>query len=171
MEKAIVLYSGGLDSRLVVKILHDQGLQVECLYFNLPFGCGCCNLSCNFKFTQLERVKMKIFDVTKEPLLTPYLKTIREAKHGRGTSYNACKDCKMFIYEEAKRYAEKNNIKIIATGEVVGQRPMSQIKSAMKIIDEGLDFEILRPLSAKILPETQIFFFVQFCQKLFLQGT
>jgi tRNA-specific 2-thiouridylase len=155
-EKAIVLYSGGLDSRLVVKILHDQGLEVEALFFNLPFGCGCCNLSCNFKFTQMERVKMKIFDVTKNPYLPEYLETIKEAKHGRGTAYNACKDCKIYIYRKAKEYAKEHNIKIIATGEVMGQRPMSQVKSAMKIIDEDLDFEILRPLSAKLLEETQV---------------
>jgi len=154
MTKAAVLYSGGLDSKLVVRILQDQGIEVEALYFNLPFGCGCCDFSFNFKFTQIKGVKMTLFDTTKEPLLSEYLKVIKEAKHGRGISYNPCKDCKIFMFKKAKEYADKNGIDIIATGEVLGQRPMSQIKKAITKIDDALDFEILRPLSAKNLEET-----------------
>ena len=154
MEKALVLYSGGLDSRLVVRLLSDQNFQVTALYFALPFGCGCCNLSCNFNFTQKENVKMKIIDVNKEPLLSEYLEIVKNPKFGTGSGINPCKDCKIFMFKKAKEYADKLGIKIIATGEVVGQRPMSQIPSAMKIIDEELGFEILRPLSAKKLRET-----------------
>ncbi|MFA4887880.1 MAG: tRNA 4-thiouridine(8) synthase ThiI, partial [Candidatus Nanoarchaeia archaeon] len=155
MKKALVLYSGGLDSRLVVRILQDQGFKVEALYFGLPFGCGCCNLSCNFNFTQKEEVKMTIFDCTKEPLLSEYLEVIKNPKFGTGTGINPCKDCKVFMFKKAKEYADKNKIDLIATGEVLGQRPMSQIHKAMRIIDEAIGFEILRPLSAKLLPETQ----------------
>ncbi len=155
-KHAIVLYSGGLDSRLVVRILQEQGFTVETLYFALPFGCGCCNLSCNFKFTQLEEVKMTIFDCNKEPLLSEYLYLLKNPQHGTGSSVNPCKDCKIFMFKKAYTYATKKYGKdvVIATGEVLGQRPMSQVKSAMKIIDEQLGFEILRPLSAKALPMT-----------------
>ena len=52
-KKAVVLYSGGLDSRLAVKILQEQGFEVTCVHFKLPFGCGCCVLECNFNFTQV----------------------------------------------------------------------------------------------------------------------
>jgi tRNA U34 2-thiouridine synthase MnmA/TrmU len=155
MKKALVLYSGGLDSRLVVRVLQDQGFKVEALYFGLPFGCGCCNLSCNFNFAQKEEVKMTIFDCTKEPLLSEYLEVIKNPKFGTGTGINPCKDCKVFMFKKAKEYADKNKIDVIATGEVLGQRPMSQIHKAMKIIDEAIGFEILRPLSAKLLPETK----------------
>ena len=154
-KKALVLYSGGLDSRLVIRILQEQGFEVTALYFNLPFGCGCCNLNCNFHFTQKERVKMEIFDVTKEPYLSEYLKIINDPKYGTGAGINPCKDCKIYIFKKAKEYAEKNKIDLIASGEVLGQRPMSQVAPAKKIIDEVLGFEILRPLSAKLFPPTE----------------
>ena len=154
-KKALVLYSGGLDSRLVIRILQEQGFEVTALYFNLPFGCGCCNLNCNFHFTQKERVKMEIFDVTKKPYLSEYLKIINDPKYGTGAGINPCKDCKIYIFKKAKEYAEKNKIDLIASGEVLGQRPMSQVAPAKKIIDEVLGFEILRPLSAKLFPPTE----------------
>ncbi|MCH7850832.1 MAG: tRNA 4-thiouridine(8) synthase ThiI [Nanoarchaeota archaeon] len=153
-KEAVVLYSGGLDSRLTIMLLQDQGFKITALYFNLPYGCGCCNVSCNFNFTQREEINMKIFDVTKEPYLTEYLKVISNPKYGTGTGINPCKDCKIYIFIKAKEYADENGIEVIATGEVLGQRPMSQVPRAMHIIDDALGFEILRPLSAKLLPET-----------------
>ena len=69
MKKALVLYSGGLDSRLVVCLLQEQGYNVDALYFGLPFGCGCCNIKCHLNFAQKELVKLIILDVNKEPLL------------------------------------------------------------------------------------------------------
>jgi tRNA-specific 2-thiouridylase len=147
MKKALVLYSGGLDSRLVVRILAQKGYKITALYFNLPFGCGCCNQSCNFNFAQKEKVKMEIFDATKEPLLSEYLKILKKPKHGTGAGINPCKDCKIWMFKKAKKYADENGIEIIATGEVPGQRPMSQIESAQKIIDEECGFKITRPLA------------------------
>jgi len=156
MKKALVLYSGGLDSRLVIRLLQDQDFKVTALYFALPFGCGCCNLSCNFNFTQKEEVKMVIQDVSKEPLLSEYLDLLKNPKFGTGSGINPCKDCKVYMFKKAKEYADKHKIEVIATGEVLEQRPMSQTPRAMRIIDEALGFEILRPLSAKRLPETQV---------------
>jgi tRNA-specific 2-thiouridylase len=154
--KALVLFSGGLDSRLVVRLLQEQNLGVECLYFKLPFGCGCCNDSqCNFNFSQLHGVKLTILDCTKGKLFQEYLKIIRNPKFGRGSSMNPCIDCKVFMFKKAKAYADEHRIKIIATGEVLGERPMSQTSGAMKKIDKELGFELLRPLSAKLLEETQ----------------
>ena len=154
MKKALVLYSGGLDSRLVIRLLQDQDFQITALYFALPFGCGCCNINCNFNFTQKEKVKLEIFDINKDPLLSEYLAILKNPKHGTGAGINPCKDCKIFMFKKAKEYADKNNIQVIATGEVIGQRPMSQISSAMKTIDEEIGFEILRPLSAKKIKPT-----------------
>jgi adenylyl- and sulfurtransferase ThiI len=144
--KALVLYSGGLDSRLAVKLLQEQGYKVEALHFNLPFGCGCCNLNCNFKFTQMNDVKLTILDCTKGKLFEEYFDVIREGKHGRGKALNPCKDCKIFMFKKAKKYADKKGIDVIATGEVIGQRPMSQTAHAMKIIDNAIGFELKRPL-------------------------
>ncbi|MBU3924221.1 MAG: 7-cyano-7-deazaguanine synthase [Nanoarchaeota archaeon] len=146
-KRALVLYSGGLDSRLVVRILQDQGYEITALYFNLPFGCGCCNLSCNFHFAQSSQVKMIIKDVTKGELLKEYLSILKKPKHGIGSGINPCKDCKIFMFKKAKEYADEYGIKIIATGEVPGQRPMSQTESAQKIIDAECGFKITRPLA------------------------
>ncbi|MAG40043.1 hypothetical protein CMI41_03685 [Candidatus Pacearchaeota archaeon] len=145
-EKALVLYSGGLDSRLVVKILQDKGYDVEAIHFNLPFGCGCCDLGCNFNFTQKENVKLTMIDASKGKLLDEYIGLLKNPKHGTGKGVNPCRDCKIWMFRNAKEYADKNNIKVIATGEVLGQRPMSQTGHAMKLIDEEIGFTPVRPL-------------------------
>lgn len=148
MKKVLVLYSGGLDSRLVVHLLQEQGFQITTLYFALPFGCGCSN-------SDLEKgVKTITIDVKKEPLLSEYLEILKNPKFGTGSGINPCKDCKIFMFKKAKEYADKHDIKIIATGEILGQRPMSQASSAIEIINKEINFEILRPLCAKRLKET-----------------
>ena len=156
MKKALVLYSGGLDSRLVIRILQEQNFKITALYFALPFGCSCPNPKYDFDFNKpnQEEVKLEILDVNKSPLLEEYLEIIKNPQYGTGTGINPCKDCKIFMFKKAHEYAKEHGIELIATGEVVGQRPMSQITSAMKTIDEQLDFEILRPLCAKNLKET-----------------
>lgn len=154
--KAIVLFSGGLDSRLVVKLLQEQGVEVELLHFKLPFGCGCCNnLECNFNFSQLSEAKLTILDCTHGKLFEEYLEVIKHPKFGHGVGMNPCIDCKVFMFKKAKEYADTKKIKIIATGEVLGERPMSQTKSAMQKIDKEIGYELLRPLSAKLLKETR----------------
>lgn len=145
-KKCIVLFSGGLDSRLAVKIMQKQGYEVIALHFNLPFGCGCCNFGCNFKFTQMSGVKFEILNVCKGKLLKEYLEVLKKAKHGRGSGYNPCRDCKIFMFKKAKEIADKKKIKVIATGEVLGQRPMSQTRHAMELIDRKIGFELTRPL-------------------------
>ncbi len=145
-NKCIVLFSGGLDSRLAVKIMQERGFEVEALHFNLPFGCGCCDFGCNFNFTQKSDVKFSILDCTHGKLLKEYLGVLKEGKHGRGAGFNPCIDCKIFMFKKAKEYANKKGIDIIATGEVLGQRPMSQTPRAMKIIDKEIGFELTRPL-------------------------
>ena len=147
-EKCIVMLSGGLDSRLTVKIMQSKGWDVIAVHFNLPFGSGCCDEKCSFNFSQMQGVKLKIFDCSKGKLLKKYLKIIKEAKHGRGAGVNPCIDCRIFMLQEAKKFADKKNIKIIATGEVIGQRPMSQQKKQMAIIEKAtkLGKRIKRPL-------------------------
>lgn len=156
-KKAIVLLSGGLDSRLVVKILQDQDFEVTTLFFNLPFGTGCCDKNCSFSFSQLAGVKMKIIDCSKGKLLQEYLDILKKPKHPRGAGINPCIDCRIFMFKLAKKFAEKKGIKVIATGEVLGQRPMSQMTRSLKIIEEesGLKGKLLRPLSARLLKETE----------------
>lgn len=153
--KVLVLFSGGLDSRLTVKMLEEQA-DVECVNFILPFGSGCCNQSCSLNFCQKENIKLKVIDCTKGKLLQEYLDIIRKPKFGRGTCLNPCIDCRIFLLKKAKEYADKNKIEIIATGEVLGERPMSQHKKALLLVEKEAKLEgrLLRPLSAKLLPET-----------------
>ena len=144
IKKCIVMFSGGLDSRLAVKIMQKKGYSVTALYFKLPFSKDVEEEV--KKFCKKQKTKLKVFDYTKGNLLKNYLEIVRKGKYGRGAGYNPCKDCKIFIFKKAKRYADSNGIKIIATGEVLGQRPMSQTKKAMEIIDKEIGFELTRPL-------------------------
>ncbi len=156
--KALVLFSGGLDSRITIKLLQEQKIDVEAVYIKLPFGTGCCtNFGCVLNFTQIQGVKLHQIDASQGKLLQEYLNTIKKPKHNRGASMNPCQDCKIFLFKQAKKLAKKINANIIATGEVLGQRPMSQMKKHL-LLDEkeaGLENKILRPLSAKLLPETE----------------
>ena len=158
--KAIIAFSGGLDSRLVVKILKEQlkPQNITIAYFLLPFGSKYPNPNYAKEFTKQEKINFKLFDCTKNKLLQEYLDIIRKPQYGYGSALNPCIDCKIFILSKIKEYAEKNNISLIATGEVLHQRPMSQHKNSLKAIENksNLKGKILRPLSAKLLPETEI---------------
>ena len=157
-SKVLLLFSGGLDSRIALKVLQEQkNINIELIFFKLPFGGGCCNnFNCVFNYSQTQATKLHIIDLTKPPLLQKYLKIITSPKHGIGTSMNPCRDCKIFMFKLAKKLAKKINTEIIATGEVLSQRPMSQLKHQLFLTEKqsNLKGKLLRPLSAKLLPET-----------------
>ena len=142
------------------KLLKQQkNLETEAVFFQLPFGGGCCNnFSCVFNFTQLEGTKLHIVDLTKGKNLKDYLEIIKSPKHGTGTAMNPCKDCKILMLKKAKSLAKKIKADIIVTGEVLGQRPMSQLKQQLDLTEKQsrLKGKLLRPLSAKLLPETDL---------------
>jgi len=156
-KKAIVMLSGGLDSRLALKIIQEQGLEPISLFYKLPVGTGCCDENCSFSFSQSQGVKLKVFDCTKGNLLKEYIETIKNPKHKRGSGFNPCVDCRIFMFKKAKEFADSKKIDLIVTGEVLDERPMSQRKKSMEIIENESDLKdrLLRPLSAKLLPETQ----------------
>ena len=147
-EKCVVLFSGGLDSRLVIKIMQKKGFEVIPLFFKLPFGGACCNEKILSSFLKSQNLKLNIINCIKGKNLQDYLEVIKEAKHGRGGGVNPCIDCRIFMLRKAKEFADKKGIKFISTGEVVGQRPMSQQKKKMEIIEKeaGLKGRIIRPL-------------------------
>lgn len=156
--KALVLFSGGLDSRLVIKILQEQNIDVKAVFFLLPFGEGCCNsFSCVFNFSQTQNIKLHVIDCTKNPLFEEYLEIIKNPKFKTGKGINPCIDCRIFLLKKTKELNEKIKADFIATGEVLDERPMSQHKKALLIIEKeaGLEGKVLRPLSAKLLPETE----------------
>lgn len=154
--KALCLLSGGLDSRLACKIMQEQ-CNVEAVFFMLPFGAGCCSDKfCVFRFAQTNAFKLHIIDFTKGILFRKYLSIIKKPKHGYGTAINPCIDCHIFMLKEAKKLAKKIDADIIVTGEVLNERPMSQHAAALKVVESeaGLKGKLLRPLSAKLLEET-----------------
>ena len=148
-KKCLVMLSGGLDSRLAVKIMQKKGFGVTALFFKLPFGTGCCDENCSFNFSQMQSVKLKVFDCTKGKLLKEYLDVVKKPKYGRGAGVNPCIDCRIFMFSKAREFADAEGIEFVATGEVEGQRPMSQMKKSLNLIEEksGLTGRLLRPLS------------------------
>jgi tRNA-uridine 2-sulfurtransferase len=156
--KALVLFSGGLDSQLVIKILQEQKIDVIALHFILPFGAGCCSdQKCVFNFSQVAGVKLKFVDCAQGENFHEYLEFVKKPKFGHGAGINPCIDCRIFILKKAKELMKELGASFFATGEVLGERPMSQHLRALKLIEKetGLEDKILRPLSAKLFPETE----------------
>jgi tRNA(Ile)-lysidine synthase TilS/MesJ len=148
-KKCIVMFSGGLDSRLVLKIMQKKGYDVTALYFKLPFSR---NIEDEIKkFCKKQKAKLKVFDYTKGNLLKSYLRMLKKPRFGRGTGINPCIDCRLFMFSKTKKYADKNKINVIASGEVLGQRPMSQHKKALEITEKEskLSKRLVRPLIEK----------------------
>lgn len=152
--KAIALLSGGLDSTLAARIVLEQGIELEALNFITVF-CTCTSKGetclASQKSVEALGIPLKVFNVSEE-----YLEVIKFPKHGYGSNMNPCIDCRIFMLKKAKAYMERSGASFIVTGEVLGQRPMSQRREAMKLIEResGLEGLILRPLSAKFLPPT-----------------
>jgi tRNA U34 2-thiouridine synthase MnmA/TrmU len=152
--KALILLSGGLDSTLVVGTLLKEGIEVEAVNFISPF-CTCTRTNgCRHEAKRVADefgIPLKVFNVSKE-----YIPVIKAPKYGYGKGMNPCIDCRIFMFKKAKDYMAEVGASFIATGEVLGQRPMSQHLRAMKIIerDSGLCGLVLRPLSAKLLEPT-----------------
>jgi len=150
--KAIALLSGGLDSTLAVKLILDQGIEVEALNFVTPF-CTCNRRGRCEAAHIAERfgIFLKIIPLTEE-----FFQVVRRPKYGYGSGMNPCLDCRILMLTKAREYMEKVGAKFVFTGEVLGERPMSQRRGAMRIIEResGLDGRLLRPLSVKLLPPT-----------------
>ena len=150
--KALALLSGGLDSTLAAKVVLEEGIELEALNFLTVF-CTCTNrgASClaSQKAVETLGISLKVFNISEE-----YLKLVKQPKHGYGSNMNPCIDCRIFIMKKAKAYMEKTGASFIVTGEVLGERPMSQRRDAMRLIEKEAELEgfILRPLSAKLLP-------------------
>lgn len=150
--KAIALLSGGLDSTLAAKVVLDLGIELEALNFLTVF-CTCTNRGetclASQKAVSALGIPLNVLNVSQE-----YLHVVKNPKHGYGSNMNPCIDCRIFMMKKAKAYMEETGASFIVTGEVLGERPMSQRRDSMRLIEKeaGLDGLILRPLSAKLLP-------------------
>jgi tRNA-specific 2-thiouridylase len=152
--KAIALLSGGLDSTLAAKVVIEQGIELEAINFMTLF-CTCTSRGATClasqKAVEALSIPLRVFNVSEE-----YLSVVKDPKHGYGRNMNPCIDCRIFMLKKAKAHMQDSGAAFIVTGEVLGQRPMSQRKDAMRLIEREAELEgfILRPLSAHVLPMT-----------------
>ncbi|MBI5327972.1 MAG: hypothetical protein HZB80_06755 [Deltaproteobacteria bacterium] len=154
-KKAVALLSGGLDSTLAVKVLLDQGVEIVALNFTSTFcTCSCRGSVCSNEAARVANEFGIPIKVLKKGL--DYIEVIRNPKYGYGQGMNPCVDCRIYMHRLAKNYMGEIGASFVITGEVLGQRPMSQRKDAFKSIEKesGLDGLIVRPLCAKHLDPT-----------------
>jgi len=153
-RKALGLFSGGLDSTLAIKVILKQGIEVVALNFKSPF-CRCdTSNGCDSLIKRIAedlKVDFKVMYLGDE-----YLEMIKEPKHGYGKNLNPCIDCRILKFKKAKDFMKKTGASFLITGEVLGQRPMSQYRRALETIDKesGVEDLVLRPLSAKLFSPT-----------------
>lgn len=147
--KAIALLSGGLDSTLAVKLMLDQGIEVVALNFTTPF-CNCTAKTSSCKHEAVRVAREFGIPVRVRYKGLEYLKIVENPKHGYGRGLNPCIDCRIFMHREARELMEEEGAKFLVTGEVLGQRPMSQRRPVLRLIEKesGTQDVILRPLSA-----------------------
>ena len=144
--KALALISGGLDSLLAARLIKEQGLEVIGVHFKIPF----CKLD----------IKKDLFDIgiklLEYDLGAEFLSLIKNPRYGFGSNMNPCIDCKILMFSKAKELLSELKADFIVSGEVLGQRPMSQNKQALGLIKQrsGLDDLLLRPLSAQFFPQS-----------------
>ncbi len=146
--RAIILFSGGLDSILAAKILQEQGIELLGITFKSYFF----NKDTAKKAAKEIGLRLKVIDFSKE-----HLKMVKNPKYGYGKAMNPCIDCHILMLETAKKIMKKQkSASFLATGDVLGERPMSQNKQALEIIEKEFCLKgyLLRPLSAKLLEPT-----------------
>ena len=153
-RKAVALISGGLDSVLAARVVMEQGFEVVGLYFTTAFSksFGKEQGTPAARVSKAIGMELRVMDLGQEDI-----DLIRSPKHGYGKNINPCIDCKIFMLSKAKAVMDELGAPFIITGEVLGQRPMSQRLDTLNIIerDSGLKGMILRPLSAKLLLPTK----------------
>ncbi len=151
-RKAIALFSGGLDSTLAMKLIIDQGIDVIALNIATGFGSTTDRLEHMKSMCEQVGATLKIVDIEHEFLQD----VLFSPKHGYGKHFNPCIDCHAKMFAVAKRMMDAEGASFLISGEVMGQRPMSQNKDALQTVlnESNCDGLLLRPLSAKALAPT-----------------
>jgi tRNA-specific 2-thiouridylase len=145
--RALSLMSGGLDSMLAARVLLDQGIEVKGITFDTPFfgpeGAR--------KAADQLGIVLLVVDIGEA-----HFEMLKKPQYGYGSQMNPCIDCHALMLKRAGRIMDEEGFDLLCTGEVLGQRPMSQRKDALRAVEKlsGYGGYILRPLSAKLLPET-----------------
>ncbi|MCF7891157.1 hypothetical protein K9M78_08070 [Candidatus Bipolaricaulota bacterium] len=150
-HKCLALISGGLDSQLAAKLIATQGIEV----IGVNFRTGFISEDDEELYRQIENdlgIEIRILGVPEED----YLELIKSPEHGYGSAMNPCLDCRIFILKRSKKYMEEISADFVVTGEVLGQRPMTQRKDTLELVkrESTLDGKLLRPLSAGLLAPT-----------------
>ncbi|PIW32129.1 MAG: tRNA (5-methylaminomethyl-2-thiouridylate)-methyltransferase [Nitrosopumilales archaeon CG15_BIG_FIL_POST_REV_8_21_14_020_37_12] len=153
-KKVVALLSGGLDSQLAVKMMQEQGFDVSAVAIKTPFCDFDCGRGCGFEIR--ERADDLNVNLKTVYLGDEYIEMLKHPKYGVGAGFNPCIDCRAMMFEAAKKHMNEIGADFIISGEVLGQRPMSQHAPALRTIEKesGLVGKIVRPLSAGLLPET-----------------
>ena len=155
MSKAIALFSGGLDSTLAILVMLKQGIDVTAITFLNHFGCEIGDRSSCSKDPFAASVKFG-FQVKMAHLSDKFIDIVKNPKYGHGKNMNPCVDCRILMLKEAKNFMQITGADFLITGEVLGQRPMSQRRDTFPVIDREADVKgyVLRPLSAKLMKPT-----------------
>lgn len=145
--KGIALFSGGLDSSLAFKVIEEQGIEVLGITFETPFFSAAKARSA----ARMIGLPLTVLNITEE-----HLQMLHAPRYGYGKNMNPCIDCHTLMLRIAGRRMEEEGADFLFTGEVLGQRPMSQGKQSLSVVakNAGYPDRILRPLSAQLLPET-----------------
>ena len=154
-KKVVALLSGGLDSQLAVKMMQKQGFEVSAVAIKTPFCDFDCGRGCGFEIR--ERADTLGVDLKTVYLGDEYIEMLKNPKHGFGSGMNPCIDCRTMMFKAAKKHMEEIGAEFIISGEVLGQRPMSQHGPALRTIEKESDLKgkIVRPLSAALLAKTE----------------
>ncbi len=146
MTKAVALFSGGLDSILAIKIVEKQGIEITPVSFYHPFSGTLDERSCQ--------------DLSKQPVIIDisddFFKILKNPVFGYGKNLNPCMDCRILYFKKAKEFMKEIGADFLISGEVVGQRPFSQRREAIRTIEKeaGVEGLVVRPLTQKNMPET-----------------
>lgn len=147
--KGLLLLSGGLDSSLAGRLILEQGIELVALHLESPFGCE------NTAETMAAELGIPLL---RRPKGDAFIDILKKPDFGYGSVVNPCIDCRILMFSIAKQVLSEIQANFLVTGEVVGQRPMSQKRDTLYVIDQeaSMEGEILRPLSARLLPETRM---------------
>lgn len=153
-KKVVALLSGGLDSQLAIRMMQEQGFEVSAVAIKTPFCDFDCGRGCGFEIR--ERADDLNVNLKTVYLGDEYIEMLKHPKYGIGSGFNPCIDCRAMMFNAAKKHMDEIGAEFIISGEVLGQRPMSQHGPALRTIEKesGLVGKIVRPLSAALLPET-----------------
>jgi len=152
--RAVALLSGGLDSTLAIRVVQEQGIAVVAINFSTAF-CTCTpkGQGCSSSRRAADQLGVEL---VVQVLTDEYYALLKDPPHGFGRALNPCIDCRILKLKKSAKVMRERGASFLITGEVLGQRPMSQRRDALRIIDRdsGLEGLILRPLSAQHLPPT-----------------